>query len=95
MLFHITHRHSEATCPFHNDDVRNASFGAVLESMTAAGVEVVGAWTDPPGHRMFFVLRAEQPGQLYQGLAPIIDQGTADIRPVTEFAQTIQDIASQ
>jgi hypothetical protein len=39
---------------------------------------------------MFFVLDADSVEAIYEGLHPIIDQGTACIRPVTDAAAKIQ-----
>lgn len=93
MLFHVTHTHTEVTCPYHDDEVRDRSFGQVLPSIAEAGVRVVGAWVDPPGHQTFLVLETDSYEALQRGLAPIIDQGTADIRAVAEFAQAIEELS--
>ncbi len=95
MLFHVTHTHTEATCPYHNDEIRDRSFGQVLPSLTDAGISVVGAWTDPPSHQMFFVLEADSYDALHRGLAPIIDQGTADIRAVTDFGRAVEEVSQR
>jgi hypothetical protein len=92
MLFHVTHRHTEATCPYNNDEVREATFGRVVPAIGDAGVRLIGAWTDPASHQMFFVLEAERFEDLQQALEPIIDQGTADIRPVREFAPAVEEL---
>ena len=48
MLFHITHHHTEATCPAHNDEVAGKTFGIVLDSLKENVNEVIGAWVDGP-----------------------------------------------
>ena len=35
MLFHITHHHDETTCPAHDKEAADASFGAVLATLLA------------------------------------------------------------
>jgi hypothetical protein len=95
MLFHVTHRHTEATCPYHNEEVREASFGRVLPAIQSAGVQLLGAWTDPTSHQMFFVIDAERFEDLQLALEPIIDQGTADIRPVADFGAAIEALSQR
>ena len=43
MLFHITHHHDETTCPAHDKEAADASFGAVLATLEANVEHVVGA----------------------------------------------------
>ena len=90
MLFHVTHTHTEHTCPINDQGVMGETFGKVLSSLTESGVDVVGWWGDPPAHQMFFVLDADSVEAIYEGLHPIIDQGTACIKPVTDAAAKIQ-----
>ena len=82
MLFHVHHRHDEKTCPAHNAEAVSASFGAVLPTLAENGVNVVGAWVDPPGHDFFFVLETDDYEALVEGLRPIIPSGSATIQPV-------------
>ena len=58
MLFHVTHTHTEHTCPINDQGVMGETFGKVFSSLTESGVDVVGWWDDPPAHQMFFVLDA-------------------------------------
>ncbi len=46
MLFHVTHHHTEATCPAHDDEVAGKTFGIVLDSLKENVNEVIGAWVD-------------------------------------------------
>ena len=55
MLFHVTHTHNELTCPIHDDETLLGSFGQVLSSLKANGVDVLSAMVDGPGHQLFFV----------------------------------------
>ena len=86
MLFHITHHHDETTCPAHDEAVVAESFGAVLDSLTENVNEVIGAWVDPPGHDFFMVVDADDAAQIFAGLYPIVDRGTARIQPVGDYA---------
>ena len=89
MLFHITHRHDESTCPLHDEEAGNATFGSVLSELEANVDNVIGAWTDPAGHRVFFVVEASDATQILMGLWPIIPAGTADIVPVLDTAKML------
>jgi len=90
MLFHITHHHDEHTCPAKDDAKRAVTFDAVLDSLTDHVNEVVGAWVDPLGHDFFFVVDADETEQIFQGMFPILDAGTAQVRPVRDFAATLK-----
>ena len=58
--------------------------------VVGAAVVVVGAWVDPPGHDFFFVVDADDAAQVFQGMFPIIDAGTAQVRPVGDFAAMLK-----
>jgi hypothetical protein len=45
---------------------------------------------DPPGHDFFFVVDADDAAQVFQGMFPIIDAGTAQVRPVGDFAAMLK-----
>ena len=89
MLFHVHHHHDENTCPAHNAEAVAASFGTVLPALAENGVNVVGAWVDPPGHDFFFVLETDDYDALVEGLRPIIPSGTATIQPVGDMGATV------
>ena len=90
MLFHITHHHDENTCPAHDQEAADATFGAVLESLEANVDQVMGAWVDPPVHDFFFVIEADDSKKIFAGLWPIIQAGTAQISPVTSLKEVIE-----
>ena len=71
-------------------DVSAVTFGAVMDTLTEHVNEVVGAWVDPPGHDFFFVVDADDATQVFQGMFPIIDAGTAQVRPVGDFAAMLK-----
>ena len=48
-----------------------------------------GAWGDPPGHDIFFVLETDNYEALVEGLRPIILSGTATIQTVGEMGATV------
>jgi hypothetical protein len=93
MLFHVTHTHNELTCPIHDDETLLGSFGQVLSSLKANGVDVLSAMVDGPGHQLFFVIETESADAIHEGFKPIIDRGTARIQPVVDLQARIQDIS--
>lgn len=86
MLFHVTHTHTEATCPIHDPEVRSRTFARVLPALETAGVRVIGAWGDTLAHQLFFMLDADNIEAIQEGFDPITDQGTARIQPVVDLA---------
>jgi len=93
MLFHVTHTHNELTCPIHDPDTLLGSFGQVLNSLAANGIEVVSAVVDGPGHQLFFVIDSDSADAIHEGLKPIIDRGTARIQPVVDVQARMETIA--
>jgi len=87
MIFHITHHHDATTCPAHDEEAGNATFGAVLGALEANVDRIIGAWIDPPGHHSFFVVEADEASKIFAGLWPIIPAGTAHVRPVVDLAE--------
>ena len=96
MLFHIQHGHDETTCPFDAPETVTSTFGSVLPSLAEHGINVVGAWVDPPGHQFFFVVETDDYAALVDGLAPIMTSGSATIRPIndmqTQVAKRMADV---
>lgn len=89
MIFHIQHSHDDTTCPFDTPEAVGSTFGAVLPSLEAQGVDVLGAWVDPPGHQFFFVVETDDYDALVDGLAPIVSSGTATIQPVNDMKAAV------
>jgi hypothetical protein len=56
-------------------------------------VELVGAYADPPAHTTFFLLEATSVAQIEESLAPVIDMGWAETRPVVNLAEAMGRIA--
>ena len=52
-------------------------------------VELVGAYVDAPAHTTFLILDADSAVQIEEALAPVIDIGWAETRPVVDFADII------
>lgn len=89
MIFHIQHSHDESTCPFDTPEALGSTFGAVLPSLEAHDVNVLGAWVDPPGHQFFFVVETDDYAALVDGLAPIVSSGSATVRPVRDMQAAV------
>lgn len=90
MLFHITHTHTWESCPYHDPEKARTTFGAALAGINETGVELVGAWVDAPAHKFFLVVNAATVEQVEAALAPIIDIGCAETRPVSDAAELLR-----
>ena len=55
-------------------------------------VELVGAYVDAPAHTTFLVLDATSADQIEEALAPVIDIGWAETRPVVDFADILKRV---
>lgn len=92
MLFHVTHTHSWEACPYHDPDRARETFGKALAGIAGSDVELVGAWVDAPAHTTFLVLDAESAVQIEEALAPVIDIGWAQTRPIVSFADVLSRV---
>lgn len=84
MLFHITHSHTPETCPYHNPEKARDTFGKMLSSAEQLGVELVGVWVDAPAHKLYLVVEADSTQKIEELLAPVLEMGYAETRPVQE-----------
>jgi hypothetical protein len=89
VLFHITHTHDPSQCLFEDPTKLSETFGAVDGAMAKAGASVVGSWVNAAAHTFYWVVDADEAGQITRGLAPIVTRGHADIRVVTDLQETI------
>jgi hypothetical protein len=85
MLFHIKHTHSWETCPYHDPDRVKETFGAAIARIEESDLDVLGFWGDAPAHTVFMVVEAGSIQDIEEALAPIIDIGWAETRPVQEM----------
>jgi hypothetical protein len=88
MLFHITHEHSEETCPAHDADRMAATFGKLMEAIKETGINLRGFYANAPAHRVYLVVEADTVEIINKVLYPVLTIGTAEIEPVTEAAAT-------
>lgn len=90
MLFHITHTHTWDACPYHDPERGMATFGKAFGGMSEAGVTLHGAWVDAPAHKVFFIMEADSAQQIEAALAPVVNVGSAETRPVVSFADILE-----
>ena len=84
MLFHVTHTHSYQTCHGH-DEAKKAKMAQALNSADEIGIKIMGMYGDPPGHKFYFVMEAENMEQIVRFFDPMLELGDADIHPVMDF----------
>lgn len=92
MLFHVKHTHSWEACPYHDADRAKETFGRAIAGITESDVELVGAYVDAPAHTIFLILDATSAAQIEEALAPMIDIGWAETRPVAEFGEVMSRV---
>ena len=95
MLFHITHRHSEDNCPFHDPEVISKTFGQVPAAMNEAGVTVRGSYAQAGAHTVYMIVESDSAEAITAGLAPIVDIGTAITEPVVESKAIVEELSAK
>jgi hypothetical protein len=53
---------------------------------------LVGAYVDAAAHTTFLILDATSASQIEEALAPVIDIGWAETRPVVDFAEVMDRV---
>lgn len=92
MLFHVTHTHTEHTCPINDPQGMQSSFGALFPSIVASPITLVGAWADQLAHQLFFVIDADDVVAIQDAFRPITDAGTIRIQPVADAAARVAEL---
>jgi len=92
MLFHVKHTHSWEACPYHDADRASDTFGKAMAGIHESDVELVGAYVDAPAHSVFLILDATSAAQIEEALAPVIDIGWAETRPVVSFGEVMSRV---
>ncbi len=95
MLFHITHIHTPETCPYHDPDKARETFGKMMSSTEQLGVKLVGAWVDAPAHTVYFVIETDSVQKIEELLAPGLEIGHAETRPVSDAAAVLKRRTSE
>ena len=91
-MFHVKHTHTWDACPYHDPERAKATFGAAMAGIMDSDVGLVGAYVDGPAHTTFLILDAQSADQIEQALAPVIDVGWAETRPVVDFAEIMSRV---
>ena len=84
MLFHITHTHTPATCPYHDPEDMKATFGQIIANLEATGVKAHGMYVDPPAHTIYMIVEADRAEQIEELLSPAFGIGHAETRVVSD-----------
>jgi hypothetical protein len=92
MLFHVKHVHSWETCPYHDPERARATFGKAMAGIMESDVELIGAYVDAAAHTTFLILDGTSAVQIEEALAPVIDIGWAETRPVVDFADVLSRV---
>jgi hypothetical protein len=92
MLFHVKHTHSWEACPYHDADRARETFGKAMAGIMESDVDLVGAYVDAGAHTTFLILDATSASQIEEALAPVIDIGWAETRPVVDFAEVMDRV---
>ena len=92
MLFHITHTHTEHTCPINDPEAMQTSFAALFPSIVASSVNLIGAWADQLAHQIFYVIESDDVTAIQDAFRPITDAGTMRIQPVSDAAARVAQI---
>jgi hypothetical protein len=95
MLFHVKHVHSWEACPYHDPDRARATFGKAMAGIMESEVELIGAYVDAAAHTTFLMLDATSASQIEEALAPVIDIGWAETRPVVNFAEVLSRVTEE
>jgi hypothetical protein len=85
MLFVITHEHAPELCPA--DDPTQVHKLTDENHIKESGVKVVGSYIASLEHTMYFVLEADDYGQVVRYLRPIMKIGTPDVVPAQTLAK--------
>lgn len=63
--------------------------------MESPDVKLVGAYVDAPAHTTFLLLEAGAASQIEEALAPVIDMGWAETRPVVDFEEVMSRVTER
>ena len=88
MLFIAIHEHRPESCPV-------VDLSPILqlvdeEHIREAGVRVLGSYTAPPEHTLFFVLEADDYSQLVRFFRPMMTIGVPRIVPVQTMDEALE-----
>lgn len=84
MLFHVTHVHSPESCPAEDPERARSTIGKMLSGAEEAGVKLIGAWVDAPGHAFYLVVDTDSADKLTDFFFPALTIGHAEVVPVED-----------
>ena len=73
-------------------DRARATFGKAMAGIMESEVELIGAYVDAAAHTTFLMLDATSAVQIEEALAPVIDIGWAETRPVVDFVDIMSRV---
>lgn len=94
MIFHATARHTHETCFAHKPE-NQALLRKVMASADELGVKIIGSYADGPGHTIYMIIEADTALQIAQFFSPIIELGDAEIKPVADVAELMQQFEKE
>lgn len=92
MLFHVKHTHSWEMCPYHDAERAQETLGKAMAGIMESDVELLGAYVDALAHTTFLILDATSAAQIEEALAPVIDIGWAETRPVVSLSEVLSRV---
>jgi hypothetical protein len=92
MLFIAIHTHTPESCPL--VDVQPILQLADEEHIKRTGVRVLGSYSAPPEHTLFFVLEADDYSQIVRYFQPMMMIGTPRIIPVQTIAESAEALGT-
>ena len=84
MLFHITHTHTPEMCPRHDTNKTRNTWGKTYFKAESSGIKLLASYVDAPAHTVYFIVEADSAETIAKFLDPVLNLGTATIRPVTD-----------
>lgn len=87
MLFIAIHNHTPELCPA--DSPAPVHQLADENHIKESGVKVIGSYIAPPEHTLYFVLEADNYGQVVRYFRPMMKIGTPRIVPAQTLAEAL------
>ncbi len=94
MLHMVVTTHGPETCAAHDPniaEIARTGFGSIGEASKKLGVTVEGAWSNMPGHVMYFLMEAPNAHVINQLARDIhlMDWNTVVVNPVVTLTEAI------
>jgi len=91
MLFVAIHTHSPELCPADSSEMIKKTVDIVASEKHAkkSDVKVLGSYSAPPNHMLFFILEADNYESIIEFFRPMMKMGMAEIIPVGVLSKTV------